>query len=116
MLLFYTDKRKRKRDLSSESRTPQNVFVRSGSVIGVYFEPESGKTPMPIIGSQSSGSHEICKQLKYKNATSINCTSSFVSNLLIHALAEISKWFHNIFGILSKLAYSYKYVCIKRIL
>ena len=67
-----------------------NLYVRKGSVIGVYFRTTD--TPMPVVGSLPSGGHQVCKYQGTISTNLINCTSSFVPNLIVHAEVQISKY------------------------
>lgn len=94
-LVFLLDKKRRKRASTDgfESKGISNVFVRNGTVVGIYYETD--ETPMPIIGSKSG--YSVCKyQDTSFSATTVNCTSSMEQNRLIHIVAAISELLYSL--------------------
>ena len=88
------DSRRKKRAGTSGGKSKNagnNVFVRKGAVIGVYFK--TNDVAMLIIGNATAGNHSVCKYQGDKdNSSPIDCTSSLIqTDIIIHAEGQISK-------------------------
>ena len=99
-----------------ETISVNNVFVRKGAIIGVFFE--LNRTPLPVIGTVSgSTNYTVCRLTgTMTETTMINCTSTnMISNLLLEAEMDIGNitcfWFV-CFQKLSSLPFFYRYHCM----
>ena len=89
-LLYINSDKRRKRDLYSLTEGISGIYIRKGTVIGVYFE--SGKKALPILGETNSGSYSLCELQGSIDTDSLDCTSNNIqNNLVLHAQATIGK-------------------------
>ena len=100
LLALITSLLERRRKKSTDERTPDlltPVGIRKGSVIGVYLYNLLLIAAMPVIGNSSNSIINnipigVCKPSSNGFATTVDCTNtSYYSNLLLHAEADISK-------------------------
>ncbi len=96
---------------------PNNLYVRKGAIIGVFFE--LNETPLPVIGTfSSSTNYTVCKLTGTETGTTmINCTSNMISNLIIDAEMDIGNitcfWLvQSCFQKLSSLPFLCRYHCM----
>ncbi len=100
----------------SVTSSVNNVFVRKGAIIGVFFEPNIPS--LPVIGTVSTN-YTVCKLTgTLTETTMINCTSAnMISNLIIDAEMDIGNitcfWLvQSCFQKLSSLPFFCRYHCM----